>query len=109
MTWTNRLFFVMLSLVAGCVAMSTPTASTSSGLTDDLEPDTNRLGRDYRSFDMEVDDPALCKAECNKEAQCVAFTYVKPGWQGPAARCWLKNEVPTAGAHGCCVSGVKAP
>jgi hypothetical protein len=72
----------------------------------DFEPDTDRPGKDYRSFDLSAPDPNLCRQECIGDPKCKAFTYVKPGIQGPAARCWLKSEVPAAKAHSCCVSGV---
>ncbi len=73
-----------------------------------LEHDVNRGGSDYRSFEMSQPDPTLCQKECENDATCRAFTYVKPGVQGPTARCWLKNAVPDASANTCCVSGVKS-
>jgi hypothetical protein len=42
-----------------------------------------------------------------REGQCRAFTYVNPGFQGPNARCWLKNSAPQANPSNCCISGVK--
>lgn len=93
----------------GCVAMSVPTASGSQGLWGDLEVDKNRLGGDYRHFDLPAADPELCRAACDDDAQCKAFTYVKPGFQGPSARCWLKAPVapPARPNEACCVSGAK--
>ncbi|MCJ7443943.1 MAG: PAN domain-containing protein, partial [Methanotrichaceae archaeon] len=41
------------------------------------------------------------------DPQCRAFVYGKPGYQGPNARCWLKNGVPDQVQAECCVSGVK--
>jgi hypothetical protein len=38
---------------------------------------------------------------------CRAWTFVKPGVQGPQARCWLKHQAPEARPHPCCISGVK--
>jgi hypothetical protein len=102
-----RTTFVLLACTSGCIGMSAPTATTSSGILGDLEQDTNRLGNDYRAFDLATADPELCQAECDKDARCKAFTYVKPGWQGASARCWLKDPVPPPGKHDCCVSGVK--
>ena len=72
-----------------------------------LEQDTNRMGQDYRGFDLPSPDPGLCRADCLRETQCKAFTYVKPGHQGPAARCWLKHTAPVPSPNACCVSGVK--
>lgn len=43
-----------------------------------------------------------------QEGQCVAWTYVNPGVQGPQARCWLKSAVPAPRPSTCCVSGIKS-
>lgn len=95
-------------LTISCVGMSVPTTSTgTAALWGDLETDVNRLGNDYRAFDLSTPDPELCRAECDADARCKAFTYVKPGLQGPSAKCWLKDPVSAARPEGCCVSGVK--
>jgi hypothetical protein len=90
-----------------CVGMSTATGSVRQGLYGDFEDDVNRLGNDYASFDLEAPDPQLCQTACEKDVKCRAFTYVKPGWQGPPARCWLKHAPPEGQPHECCVSGRK--
>jgi hypothetical protein len=73
-----------------------------------MEWDTDRMGSDYRDFDLNVADPAICHDACMKDPQCKAWTYVKPNTiQGPNPRCWLKNNVPNPIKSGCCVSGVK--
>ena len=69
--------------------------------------DTDRPGNNYRNFDLAQPDPALCLEACQKESRCKAFTYVKPGVQGPKARCWLKDAVPPEKPSDCCVSGVR--
>jgi hypothetical protein len=51
---------------------------------------------------------AECEGLCKQNAQCKAWTMVKPGVQGTKARCWLKGSVPRAVANKCCSSGVKA-
>jgi hypothetical protein len=99
---------LLLGCVSGCVAMSAPTASTSSGLYGEHEKDSNRLGNDYRDFDLDQPDPDLCKVACDEDVRCKAWTYVHPGWQGEKARCWLKDPVPPQRKdETCCVSGVK--
>ncbi len=72
-----------------------------------FERGINRPGSDYRSFDLPGPNAELCREACYREPQCVAFTYVHPGVQGPNARCWLKGGVPPANPDGCCISGVK--
>lgn len=76
----------------------------------EMEPDTNRPGDDYTSFDLVVPDPQACADVCREDEKCTAFTYVKPGIQGEQARCWLKSGIPDAHPDACCVSGViKSP
>lgn len=72
-----------------------------------LESNTDRPGQNYRVLDLEVADPSLCGQACMGDSRCRAYTYVKPGVQGPKARCWLKTGVPSAQTNPCCVSGVK--
>ena len=72
-----------------------------------LEWNVDRPGSDYRSFDLSTPSPEMCQSACMNEPQCVAFTYVNPGVQGPNARCWLKNMVPQPVPQTCCVSGTK--
>ena len=71
------------------------------------EPDVDRPGSDYRSFDLHAPRPELCRDTCLAEPQCRAFTYVNPGVQGANARCWLKSSVPGSRPEQCCLSGVK--
>ena len=78
----------------------------AQGLT--FENNVNRAGSDYRSFDLPQASPQMCSNACAGESACQAYTYVKPGVQGPNAKCWLKSSVPAASANDCCVSGVKA-
>jgi hypothetical protein len=72
-----------------------------------LETNTDRPGMDYSNFDLASANPSLCEQACNSDPDCRAFTFVKPGVQGPSAKCWLKNGIPTATPNDCCDSGVK--
>ena len=72
-----------------------------------LETNTDRPGMDYSNFDLASANPSLCEQACNADPSCRAFTYVKPGYQGANARCWLKNDIPSATPSDCCDSGVK--
>jgi hypothetical protein len=71
------------------------------------ENNTDRAGMDYTSLWLEEPNPDLCQQACANAPKCKAYTYVKPGIQGPKARCWLKKAVPPARSNLCCVSGVK--
>lgn len=69
----------------------------------------DRPGSDISGTDLPTANPTLCFNQCNADANCQAWTFVKPGIQGPNARCYLKNPVPGQVADTCCVSGVKLP
>jgi len=45
---------------------------------------------------------------CQGDASCSAWSYVKPGFQGPTARCYLKTPAPVAVNNPCCITGAKA-
>jgi len=47
-----------------------------------------------------------CKADCEADNHCRAWTYLRPGYAGAAARCYLKDKVKPPRHKPCCVSGV---
>ena len=67
----------------------------------------NLPGGDLKGLFMDG-GPEECEKACNAEAQCLAFTWVKPGVQGPKAACWLKKSpVPAPQQFPDAVSGYK--
>lgn len=67
----------------------------------------DRLGGDYRNLELAADPTgATCKSACEAEARCRAWTYVRPGYVGPTARCLLKDRITTPRRKPCCISGV---
>jgi PAN domain-containing protein len=84
-----------------------PTTPPPAPAARQWEPQTDRPGADYRNFDLRAPRPEMCRDACWSEPQCRSFTYVRPGVQGPHARCWLKNVVPPSRPSDCCLSGVK--
>lgn len=72
-----------------------------------IEYSIDRLGGDYRNLDV-MPDPAgaPCKAACEAENKCRAWTYVRPGYIGPSARCYLKDRITRPRHKPCCISGV---
>ncbi|MEP6742432.1 MAG: PAN domain-containing protein [bacterium] len=86
---------------------STSKGPSSRGGNITAEQGVDRPGGDYRSFDLPKANPELCRSSCAEDLNCKAYTYVKPGIQAAAARCWLKSSVPAATPSGCCVSGIK--
>ncbi|WP_448659519.1 PAN domain-containing protein [Sphingomonas sp. CJ99] len=66
------------------------------------------FGGDYReiAYAQPGNGWEQCKAECDADRQCKAFTYVAPG-RTEHGECFLKNVVPEAASSDCCVSGIK--
>jgi hypothetical protein len=73
----------------------------------DMEYGVDRPGGDYKNFNLSTDRPSLCEDRCAAEPKCRAWTFVRPGVQGPNARCWLKDTVPDKVRDETTVSGVK--
>jgi hypothetical protein len=71
-----------------------------------FEPGVDRPGSDFSNFDIPGRGPHTCQSACGQNGGCVAWTYVRAGFQGPVARCWLKSSVPEARGNSCCVSGI---
>jgi hypothetical protein len=67
----------------------------------------DRFGGDYRNFELPSDPTAdSCRVACQGEGKCRAWTYLRPGYFGTAARCFLKDRIMTPRYRPCCVSGV---
>jgi hypothetical protein len=64
---------------------------------------TNLPGHDYANFD--APSAFVCRTTCGGESRCQAYTWVKPGIQGPSGHCWLKDTLPNIVKDGCCDSG----
>ncbi len=64
-------------------------------------------GQDYNKFMMKG-DYVECARACDRDPQCRAFTWVKPGVKGVDAACCLKSGVPVAAQDPNCISGVRA-
>ena len=60
-------------------------------------------GSDYDNFT--ASSAPVCRNSCAGDSRCQAWTWVKPGFQGPAARCWLKHRLPKLVKNSCCNSG----
>ncbi|MGA1862011.1 choice-of-anchor C family protein [Deferribacter thermophilus] len=72
-----------------------------------FEYSTDRPGYDYKNFDLQQNNALLCKQACDNDPKCKAWTFVKPGYQGPNPRCWLKYAVPNPVLNTFTISGVK--
>ena len=72
-----------------------------------VEFSIDRTGGDLRNMDVETDPAGKpCEAACKGEERCRAWTYVRPGYLGPSARCFLKERLTRPRHKPCCVSGV---
>lgn len=72
-----------------------------------IEFSIDRFGGDFRSFDIAADSTgAACAKACQADNRCRAFTYVRPGYIGASARCYLKDRITRPRRKPCCISGV---
>jgi hypothetical protein len=75
--------------------------------TGPIEFAIDRIGGDYRHFDMPPDPTGKsCLLACEAEEGCRAWTYLRPGYAGNAATCYLKNHLTRPHRRPCCISGV---
>jgi hypothetical protein len=73
----------------------------------DIEYSIDRLGGDYRNFDIAPDATGKsCRAACEADTKCRAWTYVRPGYIGASARCFLKNQIKPPRRKPYAISGV---
>ncbi len=98
----NAPFFLLL---LGVQLAGWTVSSLAQPFEPQLERGVDRPGSDFRNFDLSRADPNLCRSACTSERNCRAWTYVKPGHQGPRARCWLKTVAPRPRSNSCCTSG----
>ena len=96
---------------------SVPARPSSTPFTSPFAQGIDIPGSDYRSVVMNRnlampnnpgDTPNACQNLCVIEERCKAWTWVKPGIQGPTAMCWLKAAVPGPVQNPNTVSGIKA-
>ena len=97
----TRTIFLALSL------MLCPFSLAHSDTMGKMEVNIDRQGSDYANFDLPTANPNICENECAIDSACVAWSYVQPGYQGPNARCWLKNGIPAPVFNSAVISSVK--
>jgi hypothetical protein len=87
-------------------------AAESGGVAGAVEPgmenNTDRPGNDYNRFVLTVPSPKNCKAACDADQGCAAWTYVRPGVQQKEAVCYVKRPAPAPVSKHCCISGKKS-
>jgi hypothetical protein len=91
----------------GCCVTGVRGAGVVEPRRNGLEYGIDRIGGDYHSFVIAPDATgATCQAACRNDNRCRAFTYVRPGYAGAAARCRLKSRITRPRRKPCCISGV---
>ena len=95
---------------SGTATTATAPATTPAAPAPEWQPmyNTDFFGNDIREivYDRPGSTWQTCKAACDANGQCQAWTYVQPGRQ-PYGECFLKAPVPEASESDCCISGVK--
>jgi PAN domain-containing protein len=92
-------------LMASALALAFLSASASARTT---EYGMDRAGSDIANFTAPANStPENCQGACDANSSCVAWTFVRSGWQAATPRCWLKNSAPAPTDSVCCVSGTK--
>jgi hypothetical protein len=72
-----------------------------------IEFGMDRYGGDYRQVETAMDATGKsCQAACESDARCRAWTYVRPGYIGASAVCYLKSRITRPIRKPCCISGV---
>jgi hypothetical protein len=72
-----------------------------------VENAIDRIGGDYRNFEIPANqDVQACKQACEGENRCRAWSFARPGYGGPTARCYLKEKITAPRRRPCCMSGV---
>jgi len=72
-----------------------------------VEYSIERPGGDYKHFDVAADPTGKpCMAACEADSKCRAWTYIRPGYGTPSARCYLKNQIKPPRRRPYAISGV---
>jgi hypothetical protein len=72
-----------------------------------IENSIDRFGGDYRNFEVPANqDVQACKQACEGENRCRAWSFARPGYGWPTARCYLKDRITAPRRRPCCMSGV---
>lgn len=95
---------------AATAGLQSGPVSAAAAVADDWQPmyNVDLFGNDYReiAYGKPGSTWKTCKAACDDDRQCQAWTYVAPG-RTEFGECFLKAPVPEASESECCVSGVK--
>lgn len=95
---------------AASVSPTPRSAQPGAAADDDWQPmyNVDLFGGDYREivYTSAGNSWKTCKASCDGDKQCQAWTYVAPG-RTEHGECFLKAPVPEPSESDCCISGIK--
>ena len=92
---------------ASCCVSGVRGAGVIEPRADSTEFAIDRVGADYRNFELPSDPSGKsCASVCQGDSKCRAWTYLRPGYGSPAATCFLKDRVTAPQHRPCCISGV---
>jgi hypothetical protein len=98
---------VMPRVASTCCASGVRGTGVIEPRSGPIEFEIDRFGGDYRQFDVPADAAGKnCQLACEGEEGCRAWTYVRPGYLGSSAVCYLKNHITRPVHKPCCISGV---
>jgi hypothetical protein len=94
-------------VASSCCVSGVRGASVIEPHSDAAEFGIDRVGGDYRNFELPPDPTGMgCGTACGDDSKCRAWTYMRPGYGAPAATCFLKEKVTAPQHRPCCISGV---
>lgn len=103
--WLKR--EVPAPVAASCCASGVRGAGVIPPADRRIEFAIDRPGGDLRHVSVAPDPAgANCAAACERDGACRAWTYMRPGYRGPTAHCYLKNRIKPPRRAPCCISGV---
>ena len=94
-------------VVTTCCVSGVRGAGVIEPYTGPIEFSIDRAGGDYRQFEIQPDPTGkTCQLACEGEEGCRAWSYLRPGYFGSVATCYLKNRITRPQRRPCCISGV---
>jgi hypothetical protein len=109
-TWATAMCWLKSSVTArvenNCCISGVRGAAVAQPRNETVEFAIDRQGGDYKEITVTADPGGqTCKAACEADNKCRAWTYARPGY-GSSARCFLKSEIKPPRRKPCCISGV---
>jgi len=95
----------LMALLVLAAASGLPSHAVAQSKFFSFERNVDRPGSDFSNTASESAE--ACSFACQLVNHCRAWTFVRPGIQGPSGRCFFKDPAPQARRNPCCTSGVR--